>query len=1043
MTPGFEPFRKISTRLERYRQRSGRGQDSNGDDSTEQQPDRAQSSATVPRSGPSQSHTPSSPQRLTSIMNFYTGRSASPHSPIQPAQPSDTIASSSTSGWSLLEPWDAFANTNAEAKRQATRPATLADRLNKGKGRADPLVGGLGSQSNPIDLTQNTSDFAGVVSSQKTKTAFGMTPSRQVDYPKVPTYNAPSASTWRPMGYYRVAGGTAPPSFFPADKPVFLPQDEPPVPTRLNTPESMPFADQFPFYGPQLQPRQGRGLDISGDETFAQLLESQWDKEESAGPCLGEPGPSGSNDWKKFQFNAYLLDGLSAYQENGVDSAPPVLNPSLLSQLEWERKVGATSTAVKTESHDWATSSSSSDSEKTAEDIALATAVSEELAALQQFVRAFADRACAGCHKKINLGPKYISAMTRRWATRTGTIVLGSECQNSSCKSSTCIGCGRIIPFFAQNKSWRLVSFSGMQCRVEWCCEKGRLFAIWALACGWETPDSKPRFVQAISKTRRLGRAKAAVSSSPGSPRNKSAHAKGVGYSSELVNFSPFIGYPKRAPAQPAQPVSKKTDPLEELAREAYFKLLALLLPSHEYQDVLNTFPPHLLTLILSRSPLIEQTAMMLSNDSVDEIAGKYHLYDAMLNFVHALGSYPVTAGLVYGDRNIYHSNGGSLLSVSFDNPKGKGKITIKDTGKSLATLLSNLATQSQTVLRHAERNAAEFNNKEGQNLLALSRRIRHISALHTVNVQRFRTEMDISGGQEDSVDFGRWHRENCVKDTPDETIFSNFVFVHDATGAATCAPPRGRMKRLITELSTLQTSLPEGIFVRHGSSRLDVMKVLIIGPKGTPYEHGFFEFDLYCGLDYPNSPPKMRFRTTNGGRTRFNPNLYEDGTICLSLLGTWSGEPWRPKQSTILQMLISIQSMILCEQPWYNEPGRENLENKSQSARYSNEVRSWSLQYALLPWIYATHATNATVSGADANISAQSTAGTADVDAIAASDSRVTPLWRETARLYLLANAKEIVESSTLAASKSKNAVLQVASQSASAGLREKGYLS
>ncbi|OTA76487.1 hypothetical protein M434DRAFT_42482, partial [Hypoxylon sp. CO27-5] len=149
-------------------------------------------------------------------------------------------------------------------------------------------------------------------------------------------------------------------------------------------------------------------------------------------------------------------------------------------------------------------------------------------------------------------------------------------------------------------------------------------------------------------------------------------------------------------------------------------------------------------------------------------------------------------------------------------------------------------------------------------------------------------------------------------------------------------------------ELSTLQTSLPEGIFIYHGSSRLDVMKILIIGPKHTPYEHGLFEFDLWCPMDYPNSPPKMKFRTTNGGRTRFNPNLYEDGKICLSLLGTWSGEPWRASQSTLLQVLVSIQSMILCEQPWYNEPGREDYENKAQSAKYNNDVRTWTMQYAL-----------------------------------------------------------------------------------------------
>jgi len=36
---------------------------------------------------------------------------------------------------------------------------------------------------------------------------------------------------------------------------------------------------------------------------------------------------------------------------------------------------------------------------------------------------------------------------------------------------------------------------------------------------------------------------------------------------------------------------------------------------------------------------------------------------------------------------------------------------------------------------------------------------------------------------------------------------------------------PRGRIKRLITEITTLKTGLSSGIYVKHGMSRLDVIK--------------------------------------------------------------------------------------------------------------------------------------------------------------------------------------------------------------------------
>jgi len=62
--------------------------------------------------------------------------------------------------------------------------------------------------------------------------------------------------------------------------------------------------------------------------------------------------------------------------------------------------------------------------------------------------------------------------------------------------------------------------------------------------------------------------------------------------------------------------------------------------------------------------------------------------------------------------------------------------------------------------------------------------------------------------------------------------------------------------------------------------------------------------------------------KTTGGGRFRFNPNLYNCGKVCLSLLGTWSGgqgESWNADASTTFQVLISIQSLILVDEPYFN----------------------------------------------------------------------------------------------------------------------------
>lgn len=57
----------------------------------------------------------------------------------------------------------------------------------------------------------------------------------------------------------------------------------------------------------------------------------------------------------------------------------------------------------------------------------------------------------------------------------------------------------------------------------------------------------------------------------------------------------------------------------------------------------------------------------------------------------------------------------------------------------------------------------------------------------------------------------------------------------------------------------------------------------------------------------------------------RLNPNLYESGKVCLSLLNTWTGtgtEVWHPENSTILQVLLSLQALVLNEKPYFNEAG-------------------------------------------------------------------------------------------------------------------------
>eukprot|EP00948_MAST-09A_sp_MAST-9A-sp1_P001621 g1621.t1 len=144
----------------------------------------------------------------------------------------------------------------------------------------------------------------------------------------------------------------------------------------------------------------------------------------------------------------------------------------------------------------------------------------------------------------------------------------------------------------------------------------------------------------------------------------------------------------------------------------------------------------------------------------------------------------------------------------------------------------------------------------------------------------------------------------------------------------------KSRQKRLTRELRSLKKNLPlhigSSVLLRVDSTRPFIMRVLIFAPENTPYDSGGFLFDLYCPPEYPNVSPKCILLTTGKASVRFNPNLYQNGKVCLSLLGTWRGgasgnENWT-KKSSLLQLFVSIQSAILgSEFPYFNEPGVES----------------------------------------------------------------------------------------------------------------------
>lgn len=93
----------------------------------------------------------------------------------------------------------------------------------------------------------------------------------------------------------------------------------------------------------------------------------------------------------------------------------------------------------------------------------------------------------------------------------------------------------------------------------------------------------------------------------------------------------------------------------------------------------------------------------------------------------------------------------------------------------------------------------------------------------------------------------------------------------------------------------------------------------------------------------YPHASPSVTFINPNR-YVRYHPNLYKNGKVCLSLLGTWEGPQWTSCQ-TLKSVLVSIQS-ILDEYPMRNEPSFEKLHANNQKNVHYNQIITY---YSLL----------------------------------------------------------------------------------------------
>ncbi|XP_020578764.1 probable ubiquitin-conjugating enzyme E2 24 isoform X2 [Phalaenopsis equestris] len=160
-------------------------------------------------------------------------------------------------------------------------------------------------------------------------------------------------------------------------------------------------------------------------------------------------------------------------------------------------------------------------------------------------------------------------------------------------------------------------------------------------------------------------------------------------------------------------------------------------------------------------------------------------------------------------------------------------------------------------------------------------------------------------------------------------------------------------LKKVHHEWSILKKNLPESIYVRVYEERVDLLRASIAGQPGTPYYHGLFFFDINLPDNYPQGPPIVHYHS---GGLKLNPNLHESGKICLSLLNTWAGsgtEVWNPDSSTILQVLLSLQALVLNDKPYFNEADYDKQIGRAEAERNSINYNENAFLLTLKSMIY------------------------------------------------------------------------------------------
>lgn len=143
--------------------------------------------------------------------------------------------------------------------------------------------------------------------------------------------------------------------------------------------------------------------------------------------------------------------------------------------------------------------------------------------------------------------------------------------------------------------------------------------------------------------------------------------------------------------------------------------------------------------------------------------------------------------------------------------------------------------------------------------------------------------------------------------------------------------------QRIYKETLKLKTDPIEGIHAERDADNERYFKVIVNGPKDSPYENGKFNLEVYLPEEYPMVPPKVLFKTRI-----YHPNIDFLGRICLDILK----KEWSPALQ-IRTVLLSISCLLSAPNtadPLNEKVNEHWLKNEEDAIRTASE---WTKLYA------------------------------------------------------------------------------------------------